>query len=101
MATILVKVQAKTGNRQIIDYRDGVLKILVGEPPVGGKANAAVIDLLSQALCVRRSQINLIRGLRSRRKVARVEGLSTEQTEARLQVHGKMLCKPEQNMPYV
>ena len=60
MATILVKVQAKTGNRQIIDYRDGVLKILAGEPPVDGKANAAVIDLLSQALWVRCSQINLI-----------------------------------------
>lgn len=39
VAMIMVKVQTRPGNRQIIDYTDGVLKVRVGELPVGGKAN--------------------------------------------------------------
>ena len=63
------------------------LKLRVAAPPVEGKANAAVANLLSRILGVRRSQITILRGVRSRDKVLRVEGLSREETEERLAMY--------------
>ncbi len=50
----------------------GVLHIYVSEPPLEGKANAAVINTLAEHLKVKRNQILLISGEKTKYKVFQI-----------------------------
>ena len=62
----------------------GEWKVAVSAPPVEGRANDAVVELVSDLLGVRRSQVTLVRGASARSKVVEIEGLSAEVAEQRL-----------------
>jgi uncharacterized protein (TIGR00251 family) len=62
----------------------GEWKVAVSAPPVDGRANDAVVELVSDLLGVRSSQVTLVRGASARRKVVEVEGLSAEAADQRL-----------------
>ncbi len=51
------------------------LKVSVTAPPVEGEANAAVEQTLARALGVRRQDVTIVGGQRSRRKRVRVQGV--------------------------
>ncbi len=51
------------------------LRVAVSAPPVDGKANAAVIELLASALGIPRSAVAIVRGETGRRKTVRLEGV--------------------------
>jgi uncharacterized protein (TIGR00251 family) len=51
------------------------LRVRVAAPPEGGKANRAIISLLSETLGKR---VELARGMRGRAKTFKVSGLDTE-----------------------
>lgn len=54
---------------------DGVaLKLSVGAPPEDGKANAAVIAMLAEALGVAKSAISVVSGATDRRKLVEIRG---------------------------
>lgn len=74
---------------QVMDFRDGVLRVKVVAPPQAGKANAAVIALLARHLGVPRRQLQIVRGASSRDKVVEVAGLGQEELLARLAVKDK------------
>jgi uncharacterized protein (TIGR00251 family) len=59
------------------------LRVSVTAPPVDGKANAAVIDALAEALGVRRADVTIVRGETGRRKTVRIAG-ATRAALARL-----------------
>ena len=52
---------------------DGVLVARVSAPPVEGKANAAVCELIAKEYGVPKSRVSVVRGARGRDKVVRVE----------------------------
>ncbi len=56
-------------------------KLRVAQAPEQGKANAAVLDLLSDALRVPRRQLEIVRGETARDKVVAVTGLTLDQAE--------------------
>ena len=62
----------------------GEWKVAVSAPPVEGRANEAVVELVSGLLGVHRSQVTLVRGTSSRSKLFDVDGLSAEAVEQRL-----------------
>ena len=51
---------------------NGAIKIYLTAPPVEGKANGALIDFLTEHFGVRRFQIEIIKGLKSRNKVINI-----------------------------
>ena len=55
---------------------DGRIKLAVTAPPVDGEANAAVIELVAEALAVPRRAVEVIAGASSRRKTIRVTGVT-------------------------
>jgi len=61
-------------------------KVRVVAPAEHGKANEAVIELLSETLGLPRSQLELVTGLGGRDKVVAVEGMSEGEAEERLAV---------------
>lgn len=52
--------------------------------PADGQANAAVCELVAEALGIAKSRVSLARGATSRSKTLRVEGLSLEEVLDRL-----------------
>jgi uncharacterized protein (TIGR00251 family) len=54
------------------------------EPPVRGRANAALIRYLSRALGVSRVDVEIVRGLSERTKIVRIEGLTPGEVASRL-----------------
>ncbi|WP_372603051.1 DUF167 domain-containing protein [Actibacterium sp.] len=70
-AEIAVRVTPKA-SRNMIKSEDGVLRVYVTVVPEDGKANAAVVKLLSKALGVPKSRLELVRGHTARDKVFRI-----------------------------
>lgn len=62
----------------------GEWKVAVSAPPADGRANDAVVDLLSELLGVKRRQVRVARGMSSRSKLLEVDGVSAAEAEARL-----------------
>lgn len=67
-STIAVKVTPKAARNEVF-VRDGELRVTVTTVPENGKANAAVIKLLSKALGLPKSRLSVIRGQTARDKV--------------------------------
>jgi len=63
----------------------GEWKVAVAAPPVEGRANEAVAELVSTLLGVKRRQVVVARGASSRSKLVQVEGLSEAVAHARLE----------------
>lgn len=70
--TFAVRVTPKA-SRNRIERGEAGLRVYVTVAPEGGKANAAVVKLLSKALGVPKSRLVLIQGETARDKVFRVE----------------------------
>ena len=77
-ANFPIRVQPKSSKDQVVGYREGVLQLRVTAPPDKGRANAAVLSMLAQALGVAKSRVRIVRGQTSRNKVVTVESLSPE-----------------------
>ena len=73
-----VKAQPKASRDQVVVCRDGVLQLRVTAPPDKGRANAAVVALLADALGVAKSRVRIVRGQSSRDKVLAGESLTPE-----------------------
>lgn len=69
----LVRIKAVPGARrdEIVGRLGDRLKVRVAAPPEGGKANAAICELLANALGVRPRDVTIVAGLASAEKTAR------------------------------
>ena len=79
-----VKVQPGSSKNRLLGEIAGEWKIAVTAPPVDGRANAAVIELVAEWLGVSRSAVQIVRGEARRRKVIEVSGLTAEAAAQRL-----------------
>ena len=59
-------------SRNFIKEEEGRLKVYLTQPAENGLANAQLIDLLSTHLKVRKYQIKITHGLKSRNKIVEV-----------------------------
>ena len=83
--TFAVWVKPRAGRERIVGLRDGALHLALKAPPVEGRANEALVRFLAKRLGVRRSQVEIISGLRSRHKVVRVAGLDPQELRRRVE----------------
>jgi uncharacterized protein len=81
MPNLRVRVQPRASRNEVTAWRDGVLHVRLTAPPVEGAANAACRDFLAEWLGIKRSQIELISGDKSREKRFRVSGLTDAEME--------------------
>ena len=70
-AEIAVRVTPKASRDRIL-VDDDAIRVYVTTVPEDGKANKAVVKLLSKALGVPKTRLDLIRGATSRDKVFRI-----------------------------
>ncbi len=82
--TILVHVQPGASRGRVVRFAGGAWYIRVAAPPVEGRANKALIELLSESLDTAKSNLSIIRGQTSRQKTVLIEGIGPEQVNERL-----------------
>ena len=76
--TFEVRVVPRASRDEIIGVHEGALKVALTPPPVEGAANAALAKLVSKALGVPKTQVEIVRGQRARTKLLRVHGIDSE-----------------------
>lgn len=82
--TFAVRVVPRAKKNEIVGAEGGALKVRIAAPPARGKANEALVELLAQALGVRKGQVEIARGQRVRNKTMTVRGLSEKEARDRL-----------------
>ncbi len=75
MGQIRVRLQPRARRDEIAGERGGAVLVRVTAPPVDGRANAALCRLVAKRAGVAKSAVSVVRGVRSRDKMIRVEGL--------------------------
>ncbi len=76
---IETKIIPRASRNEIVGIEDGVARIRVTSPPVDGKANKAVTELLSKQLDVPKKNIRIVSGEKSRNKRIRILGISADE----------------------
>jgi len=85
-AAITVRVTPRARKSEFAGVmEDGTLRIRIQEPPVGGKANRALIAFLAKVLGVRANRIEIVAGETGLDKIVAVEAMSAEEVENRIQ----------------
>ncbi|AXQ31431.1 DUF167 domain-containing protein [Solimonas sp. K1W22B-7] len=83
-ARLQLKVSPKASRDAVTGWMGETLKVSVTAVPEKGKANQAVIALLSEALGVPRSRIRVLRGETQAGKLLEIEGLDQAELLRRL-----------------
>ncbi|MEO2065259.1 MAG: DUF167 domain-containing protein [Desulfurobacteriaceae bacterium] len=81
-----MKLQPKASRNRVEKVEAGRLKVKVTVPPEGGKANKALIELLSKELKVPKSSISIVSGQTSRVKRVLIEGIDFAYLQKKLGV---------------
>lgn len=79
-----MRLQPRARRNEVVGERAGALVIRVTAPPVDGKANAALCAFVAQRAGVPPSRVSVVRGMTSRDKVVRVEGVEPAALRAAL-----------------
>jgi len=81
-----VKAVPGASRDRIVGLYGDALKVAVTAAPEGGKANAALAELLAKTLGVSTRAVQVVSGLHNPRKVVAVAGLSADELRQRLAV---------------
>jgi hypothetical protein len=87
-ADLRVHVQPRASKSEAVGWREGSLAVRLTAPPVEGAANKACREFLAELLGVRRADVELISGDKSREKRFRIHGL--EDAELRRRVDARL-----------
>ncbi|MCX5850275.1 MAG: DUF167 domain-containing protein [Deltaproteobacteria bacterium] len=82
--TFNIQVIPHASRAEISDVQDGALKIKVTAPPVEGAANEACIKLLAKELGLKKSQMEILSGAKSRRKTILVKNINKSDLELKI-----------------
>lgn len=82
--TFHILVSPNASRAEIVSVQDGALKVKVTAPPVEGAANEACIKLMARALGLRKSQMEIFSGAKSRSKTVLVRSLDKAQLEEKM-----------------
>lgn len=84
-ARLVVRAKPRSKKEGVdVDAATGVVVVRINAPPVDGKANERVREVLADVLGVPRSRVTIVRGESAREKNIAVAGLSAEQVDERL-----------------
>ena len=69
---IEIKVQPRAKEKKILKLSKTKYKVYTNKPAIDGKANKAVVELLADYLGLRRNQVTIVRGEKSRDKIVEI-----------------------------
>jgi uncharacterized protein (TIGR00251 family) len=80
--TFQVRVLPRSRRDQVVGLHGDALKVRLVTPPVRGKANRALRELLAERLGISPSAVEVLSGHTSRQKRVRVKGVSADAIRA-------------------
>lgn len=88
---LTVKVQPRANKTEWMGTHGGALRLRVAAPPVGGKANKAIVEFVAETLGVKRQAVTIVQGQKDRLKVLDVKGITLEKAQRRLDSQKELL----------
>ena len=82
--SIRIRLTPRGGRDSVVGWEGEVLRVRVAAPPVEGRANEALLNLLARHLAVPRRDLILTHGAASRHKTVVVVRLDAAKVRARL-----------------
>ncbi|RUM87231.1 MAG: YggU family protein [Thermodesulfatator sp.] len=79
-----IHVQPKARRTELAGFHGEALKIRVAAPALEGRANRALLEFLARKLTLKKSDLCLFSGEKSREKTVLVKGLPPEELSRRL-----------------
>jgi len=85
-AGVILPVRAQPGasRNAVQGEQQGMLKVAVTQAPEKGKANKAIVQVLSKSLGLRRSQIELLSGETAQQKKFLIRDVTLEELQAKI-----------------
>jgi uncharacterized protein (TIGR00251 family) len=83
---VRIRVQPRASIERFEGVHGGQLRLRLTAPPVDGAANLACIAFVAKTLGVRRSQVRIQAGEKSRDKLVHISGLTLAEVAAALRV---------------
>jgi len=93
-ARISLRVAPGAAATGVVGRHGDAWKVRVAQPAEGGRANAAVVELLAEALSVGRGDVEVVAGHGSRDKIVAVAGLARDDIDAALTRASVRSAKP-------
>jgi uncharacterized protein (TIGR00251 family) len=84
VAKLSIKVVPGASKTELAGWLDDTLKVRLAAPPEQGKANRALVRLLSETLGVPARSIRIVSGTASPRKLVEIDSLPLETVRGRL-----------------
>src|SRR5436309_15803784 len=82
--TLSLRVQPRASRNAVVGWTGDTLNVRLTAPPVEGAANVACLEFLADLLDLPQSQLEILRGSRSRTKVIRISGLTQDEVREKL-----------------
>ena len=82
--TFDIQVIPHASRAEIAGVQEGAFKIKVTAPPVEGAANEACIKLLARELGLKKSQMEISSGAKSRKKTVLIKDISKAELETKI-----------------
>jgi uncharacterized protein (TIGR00251 family) len=82
--TFEIHVTPRASRVTITGFQEGVLKIKITALPVDGAANEACLKLLAKALKLKKSQMEILAGAKSRKKIVLVKDINKKDLEEKI-----------------
>jgi uncharacterized protein (TIGR00251 family) len=73
--TIHIRVEPRSSRSGITGTYGNGLKVKLSSPPVEGKANAELIEILAKEFKIRKKDIEILSGKKSKNKIVRLCGI--------------------------
>ena len=86
--TITVQVQPRSSRDEIVGIHEGRLKIRISAPPVDGKANERLTEVIAKALGVSKSSVEIVKGHHSRVKTITISGIGRDEYDTLISKFG-------------
>jgi uncharacterized protein (TIGR00251 family) len=74
-----VHVLPRSPANEILGVKDGRLRVRITSPPEGGKANEQLIKLLAHEIGIRKDQVEIVSGSKSRIKRILLKNISNQE----------------------
>jgi uncharacterized protein (TIGR00251 family) len=78
------RVSPNAASNELVGCVEGVWRVKISAPPVGGRANKELIAFLAQKLGLGKGDLTILKGHTSRNKLISIVGLSREEIARRL-----------------
>jgi len=79
---VILNIRVKpSASRNFIQKENDGLKVYLTKPAVDGLANKQLIDLLAEYLGVKKYQIRIIKGAKSKHKILSIDAPPTDQSK--------------------